>query len=358
MSSPHSPEIAKPPSVSVIIPVYRGGADFRRCLAGIAALSTQPDEVIVVVDGAEDDGSGSAAESMGARLLRLPVRSGPSAARNLGAKAATGEVLFFLDADVIPAPAVVGQVQAAFRLDPGLTALFGSYDDAPGDEAFLSQYRNLLHHYTHQTAEQQAHTFWGACGAIRRQAFIAVGGFDETYRAPCIEDIELGHRLVRAGHRIQLFKEIQVKHLKRWDAPGMLRTDILLRALPWARLLLRDRQIPNDLNLRLASRFSAILAWVFALSLAAMPWWAESGYAALAAAAGLILLNAPFYRFLARCRGRVFALRAMPWHWLYFLYASGTFGYAWLAAKLNGTRSNPLGEVSSPKQSIPGSDGR
>lgn len=144
-------------------------------------------------------------------------------------------------------------MRAEFRADPSLAALIGSYDDAPGDPAFLSQYRNLLHHHTHQTAEEWAHTFWGACGAVRREALFAVGGFDESIAIPAMEDVELGYRLVRAGQRIRLVKDLQVKHLKRWEVLGMLRTDIFQRALPWARLLLREGRLHDDLNLRLAS---------------------------------------------------------------------------------------------------------
>jgi hypothetical protein len=60
--------------------------------------------------------------------------------------------------------------------EPDLVALFGSYDDAPAATNFLSQYKNLLHHYMHQTAREEASTFWGACGAIRREVSLAVGG--------------------------------------------------------------------------------------------------------------------------------------------------------------------------------------
>lgn len=318
--------------MSVIVPVYRGGAGFRRCLAGVGALSPQPDEFIVVVDG-EDDGSGAAAEGAGARVIRLPRRSGPAAARNAGARAGRGGVLLFLDADVVPAPPVVGQVREAFLADAGLAALMGSYDDAPGDPGFLSQYRNLLHHYVHQTGREQATTFWGACGAVRREAFFAVGGFDERIDIPAMEDVDLGYRLSGAGHAIRLAKDIQVKHLKRWDALTLLRTDIFQRAIPWTRLLLREGGMRNDLNLDHASRLSAVLAWAGLATAAAAPVRPEAAYMAVAAGLGLLCLNAPLYRFFLRRRGWLFALGAIPWHWLYFLYGSAAFAYVLLGAR-------------------------
>jgi glycosyltransferase involved in cell wall biosynthesis len=329
--------------VSVVVPVHRGGKEFEKCLEGIARLSPPAGELVVALDG-EDDGSGAAALARGARVTRLPVRSGPAAARNAGARLATGDILLFLDADVVPAPAVVGQVRAEFEQAPDLSALIGSYDDAPGDPGFLSQYRNLLHHYTHQAGREQASTFWGACGAVRREDFWAAGGFDESILIPAMEDVELGYRLAASGRRILLAKHIQVKHLKRWGAAGMLRTDIFQRAIPWSRLLLREGRIRNDLNLDVASRLSAASAWGGgAASLPAALAWPWALWAGLACGAALLALNAGLYRFFWRKRGLLFALGALPWHWLYFLYASASFAYVRLAENgvAGAVRRNP-----------------
>src|SRR5262249_47747925 len=120
-------------------------------------------------------------------------------------------------------------------------ACFGSYDDAPAAPNFLSQYKNLLHHYVHQHAHILASTFWTGCGAMRRVVFLGLGGFDEqTYRLPSIEDIDLGYRLRRRGGEIRLLKEMRCAHLKRWTARSMLRSDIFERGIPWTMLLWRE----------------------------------------------------------------------------------------------------------------------
>ena len=56
------------------------------------------------------------------------------------------------------------------REEPGIAAVFGSYDDEPGAPNLVSQYRNLLHHFVHQTGRTEASTFWTGCGAVRRDA--------------------------------------------------------------------------------------------------------------------------------------------------------------------------------------------
>jgi glycosyltransferase involved in cell wall biosynthesis len=311
--------------VSVVIPVYNGGESFRRCLTQIRQASPAPLEVIVVADG-DTDGSGSLAEQFGATVIQLPVSGGPAKARNVGARVAKGDILFFVDADVEIRPETIEQVTSAFEQDLSLAALIGSYDDAPGAANFLSQYRNLLHHYVHQTGQRDAFTFWGACGAIRREVFLAIGGFNEHYRRPCIEDIELGYRLRKAGHKIELHKSIQVKHLKRWDVVSMLRADIFYRALPWTALLLQERQMTNDLNLQVSSRVSVLLLFS-ALLTAMVAWWLPMALAiALLLLVALGVLNWPVYQFFYRKRGVLFALQVVPWHWLYYGYSGLAFG--------------------------------
>jgi cellulose synthase/poly-beta-1,6-N-acetylglucosamine synthase-like glycosyltransferase len=283
-----------------------------------------PLEVIVVADG-DSDGSWRLAEEFGAKALRIPTCGGPARARNLGARAAQGDILFFVDADVAICPDAISQVIRAFESEPDLAALIGSYDDAPGASNFLSQYKNLFHHYTHQTASEEASTFWGACGAIQREVFLSMGGFDENYRKPCIEDIELGYRLKREGYRIRLYKDLQVKHLKHWGPISLLRAEIFYRALPWTELILRDRQFINDLNLSFSNRLSVALTFGLIGALVAALWL--PGFFVVAGVLSLFLLaiNAPVYRFFLDKRGFWFTLQVIPWHWLYFLYSGLAF---------------------------------
>ncbi|MBT9315649.1 glycosyltransferase [Leptothoe spongobia] len=326
-------------SISIVIPVYNGGQDFKRCLASIQQSVRPPDELIVVSDG-DTDGSWHVAETFGANVQRLPTPGGPARARNLGSQAADGDILFFMDADVTIHPQTLGLIADAFKHRPDLTALIGSYDDEPGASNFLSQYKNLFHHYTHQTSSEIASTFWGACGAIRRPVFLSLGGFDERYRKPCIEDIELGYRLKKAGYSIRLCKDIYVKHLKRWEFKSLLRAEIFYRALPWTELLLRDRNFNADLNLSHTNRLSVVLTFLLIGSLIAspiFPWLIvfTSGFAL-----GLVLINLDVYQFFYNKRGLIFTLRVIPWHWFYFLYGGATFAYATVKHYL--TKLRPL----------------
>ncbi|HEX5706620.1 MAG TPA: glycosyltransferase family 2 protein [Pyrinomonadaceae bacterium] len=327
------------PHLSVIVPVYNGGAGVALCLDALAASVCDEAFEIIVVDDCSTDGSGEAARARGAEVLRLAERSGPSAARNRGAERARGDVLFFVDADVVVRRDTLARVVEFMRAHTEVAAVFGSYDDAPADRHAVSLYKNLLHHYVHQHSNEEAETFWAGCGAIRRAAFEEAGGFDERrYARPSIEDIELGRRLRRRGARIRLDKGLQVKHLKRWTLPTLVRTDIFARAVPWSRLIFEGGAgVPDDLNLRTRDRASALLAGagvgLVAASALAFAWTRAFVVAAvmlacaLVALAAVLYLNRRLFGFFFRLHGATFAARAYLLHLLYFLYSGAAFAY-------------------------------
>lgn len=218
----------------------------------------------IVVDDASTDDTFEAAGAIGASVIRLAEPGGPARARNRGAASAHGDVLLFVDADVCVQPDTVERVARRFAADPRLDALFGCYDDEPAVPDFLSQYRNLMHAFYHRRAREEASTFWSGCGAVRRETFAAHGGFDESRRRPSMEDIELGHRMYAAGRKIRLDRDLRVKHLKRWNLRGMMVTDVVGRGIPWVELILRDRHLPDDLNVGWSQRASLLLAWALA----------------------------------------------------------------------------------------------
>src|SRR5215213_721839 len=357
------------PALSVLVPVHNGGAHLARCLEALRSSDLKGYEVIVVDDGS-DDGSGDVARARGFEVVRLDARRGPAAARNAGARRARAGVLLFLDSDVLARADTLARVEAFFREHAEVSALFGSYDDAPDAQGFVSQYKNLAHHFIHQRARADAETFWAGCGAVRREAFAAVGGFDETkYTRPSIEDIELGRRLRRRGFRITLDRELQVKHLKRWTLASLLRADVGARALPWSRLILEERSMPRDLNLRAGDRASAALACAALLALAcasasllfpapfSSPVAPEPFLRALlfcAAAlmlAAVFVLNLPLLRFMRARRGTLFALASYAMLTLYYVYGAFAFAFCycerlWKSARVPaGRRAGARGRV-------------
>ncbi len=349
-------EKADTPNISVIIPVYNGADYLNLCLQAVAASDYRAYESIVVDDGSTDDGRGIAAQfPLSLRVVHLADGPrGPAYARNRGAEAACGAILFFLDADVVLSPGALRRVANLFQERSDVAAVFGSYDSRPAAAGMISRYRNLLHHFVHQDGNREASTFWAGCGAIRRSVFEEIGGFDDKrFSCPSIEDIELGYRLRQSGHRILLDKGLQGTHLKSWNLYSLIRTDISCRAMPWSRLILETKKLPNDLNLKLGQRVSfALIALACAfLALAAVrPKWLAVSAAALL---GVIALNRKLYGFFFRQHGAFFAAACIPLHLLYYLYSGFSYLYVWLDFQLRRMATfRPIAALKSAARSV------
>lgn len=319
------------------MPAYNASRDLPECLGALRADAPADAELLVVDDASSDD-TAAVAKAAGATVLRLARNGGPGAARNEGVAQAAGDLILFVDADVVVAPGVVPRVTRAFAEDPGLAALFGSYDDRPRAPGLVSRYRNLWHHLVHHEGRGEASTFWAGLGAVRRDIFLAVGGFDAArFPRPSIEDIELGYRLRRAGHRIRLDPAVQGTHLKRWTLFSMVRVDVTRRAVPWARLIRETANAPADLNLRASQRLSAALAGVAGLGLALAPLVPAPGLGvAVAALAAVAVMNRRFYALLWRRGGLPLLAAGFPLHVLYFLYSAASVAFVALEGGLRG----------------------
>jgi GT2 family glycosyltransferase len=283
--------------LSAIVPASDAPPELERCVEAIWSAEDPPDEVIVVESA---------------------PGPGPAAARNAGAERAGGDVLVFVDSDVLPHRDVFRRIRAAFDADPELAAIFGSYDDSPEAPGVVSGFRNLLHHFVHQQSGGEAATFWAGLGAIRRDVFARAGGFDaDRYTEPSIEDIELGMRLAARGARMKLDPTLQGTHLKRWTLKEMVRTDFHGRGVPWVALLARNSAAPTGLNLGWRHRLSAAASIALVASLAAR----RPRQAAVALGA-FVALNASFYTLLLKRRGSAQAALGVGLHALHHLTAA------------------------------------
>jgi GT2 family glycosyltransferase len=286
-------------TLSVVVPATDAPPTLARCLRAIESADEAPEQVVVV---------------------DVPASLSAAGARNAGAAGARGDVIVFVDADVEVHPAAFARIRARFSADPGLDAVYGSYDDTPGARGIVSVFRNLLHHHVHHQSAGPAETFWTGLGAVRRSWFEAVGGFDEDrYPHPSVEDIDFGHRLRAAGARIALDPTIQGTHLKAWTLRTMVWTDFARRGVPWVELQWRARRVSSALNLGWRHRFSALACLVGVLGALAGRW-----VLATVSIAALLLLNRSFYLLLLRRLGPVRAAAGVGLHAVHHLVATAS----------------------------------
>jgi glycosyltransferase involved in cell wall biosynthesis len=321
--------LGEEPFVSVIIPAHNASPYLESCLTAVVA-SSYPSFEVIVVDDASTDNTAEIARKYGADVLRLNQKSGPAAARNYGEQKAKGDILFFIDSDILVQRGTIARVTTNFLENPDIAAVFGTYDDSPAEKNFISQYKNLFHHFIHQQSSSEAATFWAGCGAIRKEVFKRMGGFDRRrYLISSIEDIELGYRMKKEGYRILLDKDLQVKHLKKWKFISFLNADILYRAVPWSNLILESGKTVNDLNLKISYRLSAGLVGLLAGILPFSILEPRLFYGISILLVIIFALNYKLYYFFLKRRGIRFAVLSLPLHLLYYFYSGVTFLSCW-----------------------------
>lgn len=194
------------PFLSVVIPTYNRKSSLIRTLSALERQTLPSDrfEVIVVSDGSTD-GTAEAvrAHSYPFRLRLLEqTNSGPSVARNYGARAACGEVVVYLDDDVEPTAGFLEVHAKAHEACPRLV-LIGP-QSMPREERFpvwiAWEHQMLESQYARfRSGEWQAgpNNLYSGNFSVRRKHLIEVGGFDENFKRQ--EDVELGFRLASLG---------------------------------------------------------------------------------------------------------------------------------------------------------------
>jgi glycosyltransferase involved in cell wall biosynthesis len=171
-------------TVSVIVTTRNAARTLERCLSSIAA-QTYPHVECVLVDNASSDQTVAIARRFGCTVLDFgPERS---AQRNEGARRSTGALLLFVDADMVLAPGVVA---GCVRVMDSCSAPAAIIPEVSFGDGFWTRCRALERHcYSGDDSVEAARLY-------RREAFVAVGGFDEQLTGA--EDWDLSRRVAGA----------------------------------------------------------------------------------------------------------------------------------------------------------------
>lgn len=314
------------PKVTVVVPVHNGAPFLERCLRALSETDYENFDV-VVVDDASTDGSADIARAFDCRVLSQRERRGPAAARNLAVAVAECELIFFTDADVLVKPSTIREAVEFLARDPEAAGVIGSYTKETPAAGFVSAYKNLQHHLVHQRSAGSVAGFFTACGALRREAFEAVGGFDESARDCALEDFELGLRLTAHGRRVVLAPDLQVTHLKRYTLRSLVFIEFRQRAVPYTVHLLRHRSLPDQLSTTRRKRLALAATYLSLLSAACAALTLSALWGSLAVFLFLswLALEGELLLFLKTEKGWTFACRGMALQFLSHLYSGVGF---------------------------------
>ena len=307
--------------LSIVVPVYQGREHLERVLAAITSSDLpEGDWELIVVDDSSSDDSAAIAAGYADLVIRLSGGPrGPAYARNRGFEAARGSFVAFVDADVLVHPQALGLMLATIDRDERVGAVIGVYDDRSTSNRTVSEYRNLVRHFEHETDTGETSAFTAGLAVTRREAFVLAGMFDE-WRFPRAqaEALEFGHRLRSLDYRIVRPAGAAATHLKRWTVRDWLRVDLLDRGVSVARLSQFGDLRTLASRLYVTTTVDALLAWV-ALTSLVLDLWLRSipmAMVTLGAVLGLVIHRASLFASFTRSRGVMFALAAVPLHLL------------------------------------------
>jgi GT2 family glycosyltransferase len=308
--------------ISVVMPVYNAEGTLAECLTRLCS-ATLPDAEIVVVDDGSTDQSRAIAAGFPVRIVPTTGRIGPAAARNLGARVAEGDVVFFIDSDVMVRPDTIALL--AERLaDPDVDGVVGVQAVDMRHKNLVSQYKNVWMRWTYVRQTGDVPLFYTTAAAIRREAFLRAGGFDQGYGAPDVEDTAFGQKLARLGIRVRVAPELEVEHVKRYSLGGLLRTGFH-RAVSLTRLKLRERAELARNNTSVPTGYVASLPLAMIGTAALVVGALLGAPVALAigslALATVVVLNRGFLRAIGEAGGWGRAVAAVPVLWVELLVA-------------------------------------
>jgi glycosyltransferase involved in cell wall biosynthesis len=286
------------PFLSIIVPTYNASGELDRLLRSIEDSSFLDREVLVVDDGSTD-GTRDLVAARGVRLLQTPSNRGPAFARNTGARAARGDVLLFLDSDVVLEPDALAETVRFFRTNPDRSVMIGVYSSEPVNDGPWPLYKALqcYSYYSDFPDVKEVTLLWAAVAAFRRETFLLSGGFSTDFARPSMEDLELGRRIARTNP-IFLNRRVVVRH--RFPSTfAKNAADHFDRGRLWVRIYFRYRRFDNYLSTprRALGRVAASATIPL---LAASPFLPAAGLASAAALGLYVACNHDLWRVVAR----------------------------------------------------------
>ncbi len=333
--------------ISIVIPNRNGAAVIGECLRA-AFASDHPRFEVVVVDDASEDASIDVIGKFPCKLVRLDGHGGVSKARNAGARASSGDLLFFIDNDCLLGRDSLSIAEASYG-DRKDLVLGGTYTRSPYDRDFFSAFQSVfINHFETKSSKPDyvaAHAMVVDAGLFERS-----GGFIEDSFigvAASVEDVELCHRLRRAGCELVMNPDLQVRHVFRFSLQRSMRNAVK-KARYWTMYSMANGDVLGDSGTA-SLELKANVVVCFALGLAVASAAALGAAWPLAAAVPLLALDLLVNRRLVAAwfatRGLAFSVLATCYYASLYAVAVGIGGavgaaqYLWSVRMLRRYRS-------------------
>ena len=225
----------------------------------------------MVDDGSSDDTAAVVTQVPGVRLIRQ-TNAGPAAARNRGAREASGSIILFTDDDCIPTSNWIEAILAPFG-DPGVVGAKGVYRTR--QSAMMARFVQIEYEdrYRLMARLPEIDFIDTYSAAYRLTNFLDMGGYDTSFPVACAEDAELSYRMSARGWTMRFVPEAIVYHTHPDSLCGYLKKKYKFAF--WRMLAVRKNPAKGvkDSHTPQTMKFQLLLAPLLVLSLMADFSW-------------------------------------------------------------------------------------
>lgn len=300
--------------ISVIIPCYNSAHTIGACLQAILQSDYKNYEIIIVDDFSTDN-TRQLVREFPCQLISLLSHRGAGYARNAGARASHGDILFFTDADCLLQKNTLQKVADAMATLDSKAIVGGTYTRQPYDNDFFSRFQSLFVHYAETKHSQEPDYIATHALAMPAALFHQHDGFhNRDY--PILEDVEYSHRLKRGGVKLMMNPELQVQHIFNFSFIRSMRNAIRKTRF-WTTYILNNQDLLTDSGT--ASHELKFNTLAFSLALLLLLGFTISGNGVTIALLCMLLMAnlAVNFRFLTsiyRAQGFTFTVAAAAYY--------------------------------------------
>jgi radical SAM superfamily enzyme YgiQ (UPF0313 family)/glycosyltransferase involved in cell wall biosynthesis len=311
--------------ISIVIPTYNASRFMPALLDSIFSQAVDDMEVIIV-DDCSTDNTVEIVQKHPVRVIQMEKNGGPARARNRGVKEARGDIIFFLDSDVLVMDGTIREVRDYFEKNPSAQCTIGICSTEPLNKGFVSAYMAMFE-YIHLIGQKydKVSVFAPRCGAIKKDFFWKVGGYAENYKGADVEDFELARRINKEDCII-LNPKIMVKH-QFADFKQALKI-YFKRTVMWVHLFFKEKQLDNAGPTSPSNGIAAICAFLSFLLIFIMPFVSFAKPAFWLLIAVYLFSNLKWWNFMRKEAGLMFAVKALLLNYILGIEIMGSAAYA------------------------------
>ncbi len=315
------------PNISVIIPFYNSEKSLKQCLEAVYKSTYKNFEVIAVSDNSLDK-SDQIIKKFSCKFKRLKKNHGSGFARNIGAKLAKGNILVFIDSDVIIKKDSLNIIQKSFKKKDNYQMIQGIYSHNPNYEKISTQYlQSYQCYYIFSAKKKFIENLVSNFFSIEKKIFFKVGGFDGNFVGSNAEDADLGYRLIKKGYKIPIFRNLKVKHLVDFNIFQFIKKLSRIHTGEM-KMFLRNKNIEKKISQKnykpVINSIVIIFLQIFLIFIKFL--YQELPFLQISLILNILLLinNFEFLKFLNSSKGIIVSLKCIPYiylHMLLFIYS-------------------------------------